>query len=265
MSDSHKAVIVPVIEPRDGQRMHPLVSRAMEVGSFDPQTLRELLAVQRDYEAGEAKKAYTRALAGLKADLPAVIAKDATVDFENSRGARTFYKHATLAGVMDAIIDPLTRHGFSLSWTPATGDRAVRVTCKLTHTEGHHEEATLEAPADTSGSKNPAQAIASTITLLQRYTALALLGIATRDMTEPTGEETAKAADGDRIDADQNMRAVKAITRRGHTREEAEKVVAKARGETDPVPVSKWTGADRRAIKAWLGIDDSPVGEPTNP
>jgi len=97
---------------------------------------------------------------------------------------------------LDSVTEPLTRHGFSLGWVPTTGDRGeVRVTCRLTHAEGHSEETTLVAPPDTSGLKNPAQAIASTITLLQRYTALSLLGIATADTTDPTPDEPPQRID----------------------------------------------------------------------
>ena len=40
----------------------------------------------------------------------------------------------------------------------------------------------MSAPADTSSQKNSIQAIASTVTYLQRYTANALLGLAAVDM-----------------------------------------------------------------------------------
>ena len=63
MTDAHATTIMHA--PADAPlRMHPMVSAAMATGSLaaDPTTLRELLAVQREWEAGEARKAYTRAL-----------------------------------------------------------------------------------------------------------------------------------------------------------------------------------------------------------
>ena len=73
--------------------------------------LEELMDLQERFEAGEARKAYTRALVALKADLPAVIAKDATVDFEGKGGRRTYYTHASLAGAFEEVTPHLTRHG----------------------------------------------------------------------------------------------------------------------------------------------------------
>lgn len=262
MTDTHKAELVHV-EPRDleQERMHPLVRAAIAAGSgmLDPGTLRELLAVQREWEAGEARKAYTRAQAALKADLPSVIAHDQLVDFEGASGKRTRYTHTSLGGVMEAITEPLTRHGFSLSWTPFTSEKNVRVTCRLTHTEGHFEESTLEAPADTTGNKNPAQAIMSTVTLLSRYTALSLLGIATADM----GELTTTAADRieqPRIDVARSMRAVAAIVKAGRAREDAEKLIGR--------PVAEWTTADLPVVRAWLEGEKpaaAPVSEGSKP
>lgn len=47
---------------------------------------------------------------------------------------------------------------------------------------GHSEETSLTASPDISGTKNAIQAIGSTISYLQRYTILALTGLATGDM-----------------------------------------------------------------------------------
>lgn len=246
MTDTHATTIMtaPTTAP---ERMHPLVSAAMRSGALaDPATLRELLAVQREWEAGEARKAYARALAALKRDLPTVIDRDSTVDFTSKAGARTFYTHSSLAGVMDAITGPLTQHGFSLSWVTTSGERgSVRVTCRLTHSEGHQEDGcALEAPPDTSGSKSPAQAIASTITLLERYTALATLGIATKDMPEPAPRPDDAPKDvGDVVDPGKNLRAAKWLADRGIAREEVERRIGR--------PVSEWTAADLEAVRAF--------------
>lgn len=245
MTDVHATTIMRApIDATASRATHPLVAAAMAQGTAlaDPATLRELLAVQREWEAGEAKKAYTRALAALKRDLPTVIAKDSTVDYQSSKG-RTFYRHVSLAGVMDAITGPLTAHGFSLAWEPSTDRQAVRVVCRLTHAEGHSETCSLEAPSDTSGSKSPAQAVASTITLLSRYSALALLGIATADMPEDTGEERAKAPSSG-VDTARNLRVAKALVDRGLSREAAEQHVGR--------PVSAWTASDLDEIGAWV-------------
>ncbi len=254
MSDQHGKALT-VIERSDDRAMSPVVAMGMEMlrNNPDPSTLRELLAVQKDWEANEARKAYAAALVALKRDLPTVIARDAKVDFNSAKG-RTTYTHASLAGVMDAITPALTQHGFSLAWTPATGKDGVSVTCRLTHAAGHCDTATLSAPADTSGSKSPAQAIASTITLLQRYTALSLLGIATADMKEPEPE----APTPDTVDSARNLKAVGWLTKQGKARVDAEVFIGR--------PVADWTAADLDKLRAWAKpATDPATGEPVPP
>lgn len=234
MSDKHASVAI--IERNDTARVHPIVAQAMQ-RELDPQTLRELLEIQRTWEAGEAKRAYTRALVDLKKDLPTIIARDREVKFGNTR-----YTHASLARVMEVITGPLTMHGFSLAWEPGTSGDTVTVTCRLTHAGGHSESATVSGPVDKMGSKSPAQGVASTITLLSRYTALAVLGIATADMEEPG---RAPLADKNGIDTAKNMRASAALIKAGISLDD----VAEACGGRGP---AEWIGADLDVIRAML-------------
>lgn len=223
-------------------RLHPLVEQAI-THNPDPATLRELLQVQREWEAGEAKKAFTRALVALKRELPTVLKHDKEVDFRNREGKRTHYTHTSLAHAIEEITPALTAHGFSLTWEPARSGRDdVVVTARLTHSEGHSETCTLSAPVDTSGNKSPAQGVASTVTLLQRYTALSLLGIATAEHHEPTPAD--EPLDTARVDAARNLRAVGKLAKHGRTREEAEHYLGR--------PVREWTGEDLERLSAWV-------------
>jgi hypothetical protein len=230
--------------------MHPLVEKMLTTNPT-PEALEKILGLQREWEAGEAKRAYSAALVELKRALPTFLARDKKVSFKEVR-----YTHTSLAGAMDVVIPILADHGFSLTWTPGNDAKgAVVVTAKLTHRLGHSEQATLTAPADATGSKNPVQAIASTITLLQRYSALALLGLATADMVEPTGEQE---PDVERVDTARNMRAMADLVKGGKTREAVEKFVGK--------PVTAWTAADLDKLRAWVAPAAGPgvEGEKVN-
>lgn len=242
MSDDHKKIITA---PAHGmQKMHPLVESALSHGgSIDPATMGEMLKVQREWEAGEAKKAYNRAMVALKRELPTVLGRDKKVEFATSKGT-TSYQHTTLAAAVDAVTEPLTKHGFSVSWTPKTTDRNVEVTCSLTHEDGHSESTSISAPPDTSGSKSPAQAVASTITLLQRYTMLSLLGIATRDHVDPEP--------ADKVDTKSNLAAVAGLRKEGIDLGDAEKHVGR--------PMQKWTTSDLSKLRQM--IIDKRASEP---
>ena len=249
MSDTRQSITV--IEHTPPGRVAPIVAAMTANGApTDPKVLGELLSVQKDWEANEARKAYTQALVALKRDLPTIIGHDSVVDFTGNAGKRTYYTHSSLAGVMAAVTEHLSRHGFSLNWIPSTQGNMITVVCRLTHSGGHFEEATLSGPADAGSGRNALQAVASSITYLQRYSALSLLGIATADMKEPEPQE--QPAD-DKVNPQRNLNAVGRLASHGKTREEAEKFLGRK--------VPEWTSSDLDRLKAWIDASKSPGHE----
>ena len=148
-----------------------------------PETLAKLMDLQERYEANEAKKAYTEAMAAFKCEVPSVIPKDSLVDFTSNKG-RTHYRHATLGSISAKVTGILSKHGLSVGWETEQLQGAVKVTCHVTHAKGHRESTSLSGPPDVSGNKNPIQQIGSAVTYLQRYTMLAALGLATADQDD---------------------------------------------------------------------------------
>lgn len=145
--------------------------------------LKDMLELQKQWEAHEAKKAYHKAMAAFKAN-PPDIDKDREVDFTTKTGIRTNYRHASLHNVATKINQALSKHGLSAAWRTEQPEGGIRVTCTITHELGHSESTSLTAGADQTGNKNPIQAISSTVSYLERYTILALTGLATRDMDD---------------------------------------------------------------------------------
>jgi len=239
MSEPHDKPVAIVERTTTHASMSPVVAAGLKIleQNPSPDTLRELLAMQREFEANEARKAYAAALVGLKVGLPMIIAHDKLVNFNTTR-----YTHTSLGAAVEAVTPHLINHGFTHSWYPATNSpNEVSVTCRLTHQAGHFEEVTLKAPPDSKGAKNGAQAVASTVTMLERYTLLALLGIATADMTEPEGD--GERADPDKIDSARNLKAVGWLKQQGRTVDEAERFLGRK--------VPDWTDSDLKTLKTW--------------
>ena len=151
-------------------------------GNMDVEKLSKLLEVQERFDAIQAQKAYTKAMAAFKENPPEII-KDRHVQYRTQKG-QTDYDHATLANVTTCINKALSGHGLTTSWATSQDNDSVKVTCKITHIMGHSENTSLSAPPDLTGSKNAIQAIGSTVKYLQRYTLLALLGLATREQED---------------------------------------------------------------------------------
>lgn len=154
-----------------------LISSAIASGA-NLEHLERLMTMQEKFEANEAKKAFYRAMAAFKEHAPVII-KDKQVGYASNKGT-VGYRHASLFNVVDTISQELSKHGLSLSWRTEQNGK-ITVTCRISHEQGYSEETSLSADADTSGAKNSIQAIGSTVSYLQRYTALALTGLATQD------------------------------------------------------------------------------------
>ena len=149
----------------------------------DLEKLQQLMNLQERWEANEARKAYVAAMNSFKENPPEVF-KSKHVAFDTSKG-RTEYNHALLENAVDAIGAALSRHGLSFRWDCEQMDGGiVRVTCIITHVQGHSEKTSLQAGRDDSGGKNNIQALASSVTYLQRYTLFAATGLAPKGMDD---------------------------------------------------------------------------------
>ena len=166
----------PVDDWQDMKTPPALIERAIESGA-SVEVMERLLSLQQRWEEGLAKKAYASAIADLRPDLPEII-KNRSVDFTTERG-RTHYRYEDLQSVTEALSPPMAKHGLSFRWrTVSDGPDKVTVSCIISHRAGHSEENSLSARHDTSGNKNPIQALGSAVTYLQRYTLKAAVGVA---------------------------------------------------------------------------------------
>jgi hypothetical protein len=170
----------------EGGRQVSAPERMLELAiakGMDMDQLQQLLAVKERFDEKEAEKAFTEAMTRFKENAPTIV-KDKFVGYENKDGTKTGYWHATLASVCDAAIKGLAAVGISHKWVPKQSPGVIGASCVLTHRLGHSESVYFESPADTSGKKNAIQALASTLTYCQRYTLLAITGLAAHEQDD---------------------------------------------------------------------------------
>lgn len=172
------AVVSTPEQPNRGSTPMEILLQAISSGA-DLERLRTLMDLQERWEANNARKAYVAAMAAFKAQ-PIEILKSKAVNIPG--GAK--FNHATLADVVDGAVATMGRYGLSHNWELSQDASGITVTCVVTHEAGHSERKSLTAPADDSGKKNAIQQIASTVTYLERYTLMAALGLAAKDMDD---------------------------------------------------------------------------------
>jgi len=167
---------------------HAMIEKAL-MNDVDMERLKTIIDLGKDHDSDLARKAYYLAMAKFKAN-PPEIEKDNKVGFKSKKtGGTTSYSHATLGNVSNKINKGLGLYGLSASWRVVQSDNgSIKVTCFITHEQGFSESTSLHSPPETSGTKNSIQAIGSTITYLERYTLLALTGLATKDQDNDTSD-----------------------------------------------------------------------------
>lgn len=148
-----------------------LVSAAVNSGA-DVEKLEKLMDLQDRWEKKEAKKSFYKALSKFQSVCPDIIAK--------KQGHNS--KYAPIGDIVAQIKQPLSESGLTYRFEQTQNDKgAIKITCVVSHFDGHEERTSLSSEADKSGNKQAIQAIASAVTYLRRYTLTGALGIATAD------------------------------------------------------------------------------------
>ena len=159
-----------------------MIANAARDPAVDIEKFERLMALRERVSQADARRSFYAALARAKGEFGPIL-KTRVVDYEHNDGqGRTNYRYEELADV-GAVVDPiLSKHGLSYRHKTVQDGVKIKVTCILSHEDGYSEENSLEGEADKSGKKNPNQAIASTVTYLQRYTLKEAVGVgAARD------------------------------------------------------------------------------------
>ena len=169
--------VAPVMQTAVSRPVTPMemLSRAIE-GGAGIEVLERLMDLQERWEARQALRAFDDAMAQAKAEIKPIF-KNREVDFTSARG-RTHYRHEDMGEIAKTVDPILSKYGLSYRYTATTNiNEPISVTCIVTGF-GHRELTTLTAGRDETGNKNSHQALASALTLLQRYSLKLACGLA---------------------------------------------------------------------------------------
>ena len=159
-----------------------MIEMAVQTGDLDK--VERMMELQERWEQQQAKKAYDHAISRFKSNAPTLI--------KNKRAHNSAY--ADLAQVVAKATPILSEYGLSSGWKTQTEPttKTVSVTCNLCHIDGHYESVTMSEMYDESGNKNRIQAMASAVSYLERYTFMAITGLAARGMDDDGNDASQK-------------------------------------------------------------------------
>lgn len=168
--------MAPVEQMPQADNMMAVIARAASDPNVDADKMIKLYDLQERALKRNAEMEFNSALANMQAELP-VIKKE---------GKAHNGKFAKLEDIQKAIAPVLTKHGFAITFNTDTQTEVV-VTAVLSHRGGHNSQSTITLPKDTSGSKNPVQAIGSSVAYGQRYALKSLLNLNIADELDDDG------------------------------------------------------------------------------
>lgn len=160
----------------------------------NPTAIRELLEIQKDIMASQARIDFIEAFHRMADELP-VIAQNGRIEIYDKNTKKLIQSTPFAKWVdMNEVIKPiLARNGFILRFMSGSEpDGRPIVYGVLSHRGGHGEESKLSLPFDASGSKNNVQGIGSSISYGKRYITVGLLNLISRAPTDQ--DDDAKVA-----------------------------------------------------------------------
>lgn len=146
-------------------------------GGGDLAMLEKMMDLQERFDAKQAEKAFNEAFAAFKAEAVRIV--KSTIVNDGPLKGKTY---ANLADVVLAVTPALSKHGLSASWKLTRDEpQWMEITCTLKHVGGHSESVSMGGEPDAGPGRNKIQARASTKNYLERYTLLAIAGMAAAD------------------------------------------------------------------------------------
>lgn len=177
----HKAALPAKIEklpPPAPANMLAIIANAAASPSVDVTKMRELLAMQREIMAEEARMAFTASKIELQPDLPS-IGRDGRIVIEKNGKVIQKTPYATFENMMKVVGPILNRYGFDFWTEPDIGEDGTPLIMRghLDHVRGHGKTCRIPLPYETSGSKNNVQGIGSSLSYGRRYALINLCNI----------------------------------------------------------------------------------------
>jgi len=170
--------------PQDSGSILSVIAAAAADPRCDVAKMKELLSMEKEIRAEQARIAFIDAKLALTFKLP-TINKDGKIEFKDKGAGKATLKYASFENINDIIKPLLHDHEFDLWFSSEPGAAAmINVIGHLTHRMGFERTTTFPMPHDASGGKSGAQGWASAFSFGKRVTTIGLLNIQTRALED---------------------------------------------------------------------------------
>lgn len=173
-----------------------LIEKAIDAGA-GIDTMERLFALAKEIREVRAKEAWYAAMAEFQRACP-TIKKTAKAKIQTRGGSGYEYRYAPLDEITTTIAPVMGPLGLSISWRSRVEPDQVVVSCRVSHTLGHHEESgEISIPISQGAAEGmgatPPQRVGIAATYAKRYSLLGIIGMAPEDDDDAAGAgETGK-------------------------------------------------------------------------
>ena len=195
--------VVPV---SDAASLMQVISRAATDPAVDVSKMERLFALYQQMDNQRKEQAFNEAMRAAQEQMPRIL--------KNRENEHKHYKYSTLEELNKSAVPVYTAQGFGLSFGTADGAPAgcYRVTCHVSHKDGHSRDYQADMPFDMVGDKgNPnktaIQGFGSSMSYGRRYLTLMIFNISTTDDDDGAG-----GRDAGTITAEQEATLLKLLT-----------------------------------------------------
>jgi len=145
---------IPVVQ----QSPMTIIAAAVDKG-IGADELGKLMDLQDRYEANQARRAFTSAMADFQARCPTIL--------KSKRADR--YNYAPLDEILRTIRPHLEQCGLSVRFNTSTDGSTIKAVCHISHRDGHTETSEFSAPVDPAMKVNDTQKAGSANSYAKRY------------------------------------------------------------------------------------------------
>ena len=195
---------VEQLPPPAPMNMLAIIANAASNPAVDVSKMRELLTMQREIIAEEARIAFTEDFVAMAPEMPS-INRDGKIVIEGKAGRRgQSTPYSTFENMYQIISPILSRHGFRYWSEPDLGNEQSPIVMRghLDHIKGHGKTCAIPLPFETSGSKNNVQGVGSSLSYGRRYCLINLCSIISHAPSD-RDDDGAAAGTGEAITEEQ--------------------------------------------------------------
>lgn len=142
--------------------------------------MERLVGLQERMDAKAAEKAFNKAMTQFQARCPQIL-KSSSAKITTKSGGSYGYKYAELDQIDDAIRPLMTELGLSKRFTTEKIGNEIKVTCIVSHEDGHSIQSPFQVALDSDAAMSLAQKGGAAVTFAKRYALVAALGLTTTE------------------------------------------------------------------------------------